>query len=118
MGVVFIKFNHNTLPSKHNNTSTDMALSIDDVRYIAALARLRFSEDEEHRLAEQMNDILGYMDKLNELDTTDVPPMSHVLDLYNVFREDADQQRITPEQALHNAPDADSDYFRVPKVIE
>jgi len=95
-----------------------MALSVDDVRYIAALARLRFSEEEEHHLAEQMSEILDYMDKLNELDTTDVPPMSHVLDLYNVFREDAVRQRITPEEALHNAPDADRDYFRVPKVIE
>ncbi len=95
-----------------------MALSVDDVRYIAALARLRFSEEEEHHLAEQMSEILDYMDKLNELDTTDVSPMSHVLDLYNVFREDAARQRITPEEALHNAPDADSDYFRVPKVIE
>ena len=95
-----------------------MALSVDDVRYIAALARLRFSEEEEHHLAEQMSEILDYMDKLNELDTTDVSPMSHVLDLYNVFREDAARQRITPEEALRNAPDADSDYFRVPKVID
>ncbi len=95
-----------------------MALSVDDVRYIAALARLRFSEEEEHHMAEQMSEILAYMDKLNELDTTDVPPMSHVLDLYNVFREDDARQRITSEEALRNAPDADSDYFRVPKVIE
>lgn len=95
-----------------------MALSVDDVRYIAALARLRFSEEEEHHLAEQMSEILAYMDKLNELDTTDVPPMAHVLDLYNVFREDAALQRVTREEALRNAPDADSDYFRVPKVIE
>ncbi len=95
-----------------------MALSVDDVRYIAALARLRFSEEEERHLAEQMSEIIDYMDKLNELDTTDVPPMSHVLDLYNVFREDAARQRITPEQALHYAPYADCDYFSVPKVIE
>ena len=95
-----------------------MALSVDDVRYIAALARLRFSEEEEQHLAEQMSEILAYMDKLNELDTTDVPPMSHVLDLYNVFREDVARQRIAPEEALSNAPSADGDYFRVPKVIE
>ena len=95
-----------------------MALSVDDVRYIAALARLRFSEEEERHLAEQMSEILDYMDKLNELDTADVSPMSHVLDLYNVFREDDARQRMTPEDALRNAPDADSDYFRVPKVIE
>ena len=95
-----------------------MSISVDDVRYIAGLARLRFSEEEEQHLAEQMSEILGYMEKLNELDTTDVPSMSHVLDLYNVFREDVARQRITPEDALRNAPSADSDYFRVPKVIE
>ena len=95
-----------------------MAISVDEVRYIATLARLRFSEEEEQHLAEQMSAILAYMEKLDELDTTDVPPMSHVLDLYNVFREDVARQRITPEEALRNAPDADSDYFHVPKVIE
>lgn len=95
-----------------------MAISIEEVRYIAALARLRFSEAEERRLAAQMNEMLDYVDKLNELDTTGVPPMSHVLDLYNVFREDAPRQRISREDALRSAPDADGDYFRVPKVIE
>ncbi len=95
-----------------------MALSVEEVRYMAGLARLRFSEEEEARLARQMSSILDYMTKLNELDTTGVPPMSHVLDLYNVFRGDDVEQRITREAALGAAPGADSDYFRVPKVIE
>ena len=95
-----------------------MALSVDEVRYIAALARLRFSEEEERQLAGQMSDILAYMEKLGELDTDAVEPMAHVLDLSDVFREDEARQRITPEAALRNAPDADADYFRVPKVIE
>ncbi len=95
-----------------------MAISVEEVRYIAALARLRFSEDQERRLAQQMSQMLDYVDKLNELDTTGVPPMSHVLDVYNVFRDDVPQQRITREDALRNAPDADNAYFRVPKVIE
>ncbi len=95
-----------------------MAISVEEVRYIAALARLRFSEDEERRLAQQMSQMLDYVDKLNELDTTGVPPMSHVLDVYNVFRDDVPQQRIAREDALRNAPDADNAYFRVPKVIE
>ncbi len=95
-----------------------MAISVEEVRYIAALARLRFSEDQEQRLAQQMSQMLDYVDKLNELDTTGVPPMSHVLDVYNVFRDDVPQQRITREDALRNAPDADNAYFRVPKVIE
>lgn len=95
-----------------------MAVSEEDVQYIASLARLRFSEDEVVRLAKEMSDILAYVEKLNELDTTAVPPMSHVLDLHNVTREDRVEQRITREDALRNAPDADSEYFRAPKVIE
>lgn len=93
-------------------------ISLDEVRYIAELARLQFTPDEEERLARQMNDVLTYMDKLSQLDTAFVPPMSHVLDLFNVFREDVVRERITREDALSNAPDADEAYFRVPKVIE
>lgn len=95
-----------------------MSVSLDEVRYIARLARLRFTEEEERRMAQQMSQILGYMEKLGELDTSDVSPMSHVLDLTNVFREDTAAPRITREAALRNAPDADEQYFRVPKVIE
>lgn len=65
-----------------------------------------------------MSEILDYVEKLNELDTSAVPPMSHVLDLYNVTREDQVEQRITRDEALKNAPDADSEFFRAPKVIE
>lgn len=95
-----------------------MAVSIDDVRYIAALARLRFTEDEEARLAEQLSTMLDYVDQLQQLDTTGVPPMAHVLDLADVMRDDASASRITRDDALRNAPDADGAYFRVPKVIE
>lgn len=95
-----------------------MSISREEVRYIAELARLTFTPDEEERLAEEMNAILSYMEKLNELDTAAVPPMSHVLDLTNVFREDRVEQRISREEALRGAPDADEAYFRVPKVIE
>lgn len=95
-----------------------MAISKEDVQHIASLARLRFSDDEEEQLAEEMSRILDYVDTLNELDTTGVPPMSHVLDLHNVFRDDDIEERIDRDQALQNAPDADGEYFRVPKVIE
>lgn len=94
-----------------------MSVSVDDVKYIAALARLSFSEEEQNRLAGEMNAILTYMAKLDELNTEDVAPMTHVLDVNNVFREEAVEQRISHDEALKNAPDADSDYFRVPKVI-
>ncbi|MEX1055503.1 MAG: Asp-tRNA(Asn)/Glu-tRNA(Gln) amidotransferase subunit GatC, partial [Rhodothermales bacterium] len=70
------------------------------------------------KLAEQMSEILAYVEKLNELDTTSVPPMSHVLDLNNVVRGDQVQTRVSREEALRNAPDSDGVYFRAPKVIE
>lgn len=95
-----------------------MSLSVEDVRYIASLARLSFSEAEEPKLAAQMSQILDYVSKLDELDTSDVEPMAHVLEANNVFRPDETQQRITHEEGLRNAPDTDGDYFRVPKVIE
>ena len=95
-----------------------MSVSVDEVQRIASLARLRFSESEEKELAGQMSRILDYMEKLNELDTSGVPAMSHVLDLKNVFRDDEVSSRISREEALKNAPDADGTYFRVPKVID
>lgn len=95
-----------------------MAISKEEVQHIASLARLRFSEDEEEQLAGEMSRILDHVETLNELDTTGVPPMSHVLDVHNVFRDDEVEERIDREDALQNAPDADGEYFRVPKVIE
>lgn len=89
-----------------------------DVQQIAQLARLRIDATEQNKMAEDMNRILDYMTKLNELDTTGIEPLAHVLDLGNVWREDVQMTRITHEEALKNAPDADQDYFRVPKVIE
>ena len=94
-----------------------MSVSIEDVKYIAELARLQFAEEELKQVAGDMNSILTYMEKLNELDTKDVEPMTHVLDVKNVFRKEGVQQRISHDEALKNAPDADSEYFRVPKVI-
>ena len=95
-----------------------MSVSKDDVRYIAKLARLRFSEEDEERLATQLSAVLGYMEKLDELDTSGVRPTSHVLDLHNVARRDRVDQRISRDDALKNAPDAGDAYFRVPKVID
>lgn len=100
------------------NAVEGMAISVDEVRYIASLARLEFTEEEERTLAVELSSILDYMAKLNELDTSDVPPMTHVLDLTNVLREDLVNERITREEALRGAPDADGEFFRVPKVIE
>lgn len=94
-----------------------MSVSIEDVKYIAELARLEFAEEELPKIASDLNAILAYMAKLEELPTDDVAPMTHVLDVNNVFREEGVEQRITHDEALENAPEADGTYFRVPKVI-
>jgi aspartyl-tRNA(Asn)/glutamyl-tRNA(Gln) amidotransferase subunit C len=65
-----------------------------------------------------MSQILDYVEKLDELDTSGVPPMSHVLDVTNVYREDEIEQRIDQEQALAPAPEADGEHFLVPQVID
>jgi aspartyl-tRNA(Asn)/glutamyl-tRNA(Gln) amidotransferase subunit C len=95
-----------------------MSVSVEEVRHIARLARLRLSDEEETAMASQLSQILDYIEQLNELDTSDVEPMSHVLDLVNATREDVVEQRISHEEALQNAPAADSDYFRVPRFVE
>jgi aspartyl-tRNA(Asn)/glutamyl-tRNA(Gln) amidotransferase subunit C len=95
-----------------------MSVSREEVRHIAELARLQFSDEEEEKMADELSSILDYVDKLDELDTSGVPPMSHVLDVANVERPDDVAARIDRDQALENAPDTDGRYFRVPKVIE
>ena len=95
-----------------------MSVSEKEVRYVANLARLQLSEEDVKSLAVDMNKILGYMDLLNELDTSDIAPLEHVIEMDSRLRKDEAKPTITHEDALKNAPDADSDYFRVPKVIE
>jgi aspartyl-tRNA(Asn)/glutamyl-tRNA(Gln) amidotransferase subunit C len=95
-----------------------MAVTLDDVRKVAYLARLSFSPAEEARLVDELNRILGYMEKLNELNTEGVSPTSHVLPISNVFREDAVVPSLSQDDLLANAPSGRGGYFRVPKVIE
>jgi aspartyl-tRNA(Asn)/glutamyl-tRNA(Gln) amidotransferase subunit C len=95
-----------------------MAVTIKDVEYIADLARLKFSQEELEYFTKQLNQILEYMDKLNELDTDNVEPLSHPVEGTNVFREDKVDESISREEALKNAPDSDNVFFKVPKVIE
>jgi len=69
-------------------------------------------------MADELSQILDYVDKLDELDTSGVSPMSHVLDVTNVFRPDEVKERIDRGQALEPAPEADDEYVRVPRVVE
>lgn len=96
-----------------------MSVTKQDVHYVANLARLQLSDAEAESLKEDMNKILGYIDTLNELDTTDVEPLEHVTEVTaSTFRKDEAKQPVSHDDALKNAPDADTDYFRVPRVIE
>ena len=95
-----------------------MAVSLDDVRKVARLARLELSEEEEARIAEDLGQMLDYVAALNELDTDNVLPTAHVLPISNVFREDTVMPSLPQAEALANAPSSGHGHFRVPKVIE
>jgi len=95
-----------------------MEINIKDVRQIAQLAKLKFSEDELDDFTHKFNDILHYVEKLNELDTSNVEPLEYPIDNINIFREDIKTESIKTEEALANAPDTDDEYFKVPKVIK
>lgn len=95
-----------------------MSVSKDDVHYVANLARLQLIDEEAEGLTEDMNNILGYIDTLNEVDTSGVKPLEHVTELTSSLRKDEAKKPLDHEEALKNAPDADSDFFRVPRVIE
>lgn len=95
-----------------------MKLTTQDVEYVAKLARLEVTNQEKEKFTAQLNDILLYIDKLNELDTTGVAPMSHAIAVTNAFREDKVSESLGTQRALANAPDARGEFFRVPKVID
>ena len=95
-----------------------MSVSKKDVEHIAKLARLKFTDEEIEKLTPQMNQILGYMDKLNELDTEKIEPLSHPVENFNIFRDDKTKDSVERDSALRNAPDKDEEFFKVPKVIK
>jgi aspartyl-tRNA(Asn)/glutamyl-tRNA(Gln) amidotransferase subunit C len=111
-----------------------MKVTDKDVVYVAALANLDLTEEERTGMLRDLNSILDYVDRLNELDTSNVPPMAQVSDRYGVdqakqgserfayaSREDVVEglrKSVVHDEALANAPDADEHFFRVPKVIE
>ncbi|MHC1728645.1 MAG: Asp-tRNA(Asn)/Glu-tRNA(Gln) amidotransferase subunit GatC [Syntrophobacteraceae bacterium] len=94
-----------------------MKITREEVRHVADLARLELSEAEEERMTGQMNGILEYMEKLNELDTEGITPTTHAILLQNVFRDDVVRDSLEREKALANAPETDDVNFIVPKII-
>lgn len=111
-----------------------MKVTAENVAYVAELANLELTDDERRGILRDLNSILNYVDRLNELDTSNVPPMAQVSDRYGVdeakqgserfayaMRDDVPEglrKSLPHEEALANAPDADEHFFRVPKVIE
>ncbi len=94
-----------------------MSVTRKDVEYIAELARLKFKDEELENFTHQLNEILNYVEKLNELNTENVQPLSHPVENTNVFREDKLAESISTDEALKNAPSSTEEFFKVPKVI-
>ena len=94
-----------------------MSLSEKDVQYVAKLARLEVTDQEVAKYTQQLDNILEYVQQLNKLDTTNVEPLAHVLDLKNVTREDKPAPSLTQQEVLSNGPEVQSGHFRVPKIM-
>ncbi|HEY0457058.1 MAG TPA: Asp-tRNA(Asn)/Glu-tRNA(Gln) amidotransferase subunit GatC [Verrucomicrobiae bacterium] len=89
-----------------------------NVRYVAHLARLNLTPEEEQKFGAQLNNVLGYIAKLNELDVSKVEPTAHAVPLVNVTRPDEIRSSISNEEALRNAPAKANGLFVVPKIVE
>jgi aspartyl-tRNA(Asn)/glutamyl-tRNA(Gln) amidotransferase subunit C len=95
-----------------------LKISREEIEHIASLARLYLTEEEKELFGSQLGSILDYMEKLNELDTRDTEPTSHVLPISNVMRSDIPGHSISKEDALRNAPGHTEKFYKVPKIIE
>ena len=91
-------------------------ITIKDVEHVAKLARLELTEDEKVKFSKQLGDILKYVEQMNEVDTTNVEPMSHAIPVVNVMREDKVVSEQTKEELMPNAPAKEDGFFRVPKI--
>ncbi|MDD5687046.1 MAG: Asp-tRNA(Asn)/Glu-tRNA(Gln) amidotransferase subunit GatC [Elusimicrobia bacterium] len=94
-----------------------MKITIKDVEYVAKLARLLLTEEEKMQYTKQLNAILEYMDELNKLDTSNVLPTSHAIEMKNVFREDEAKKSEEADDIINNAPEREDRFFKVKKVI-
>ncbi len=94
-----------------------MRISKQEVEHIALLARLKLTEEETDLYTEQLNSILGYAAMLEQLDTENVKPTAHAVELFNVLRDDEVKPSLAQEKALKNAPEAEDGFFRVPRIV-
>ncbi|MCX5697475.1 MAG: Asp-tRNA(Asn)/Glu-tRNA(Gln) amidotransferase subunit GatC [Candidatus Omnitrophica bacterium] len=95
-----------------------MAIDKETVDYVAHLARIDLKSEESDKLAGQLKDILGFIDKLANLDTKDIPPTSHILPINNILRQDTLKESLPIERTIENAPEKNGNFFVVPKIIE
>lgn len=95
-----------------------MKVTRETIEHVANLARLNLTEQEKESLTSEMEEVISYVDKLNELDTEGVKPMEHVIPMKNVLREDRAEKSMDREKILANAPSTDEGCFKVPKVVE
>ncbi len=95
-----------------------MKIDRKEVEHVAQLARLRFDEAQLEMFMQQMNSILEYFDKLQDLDTSDIEPTSHAVVMNNVFRDDEEEKLFDKNLMLENAPEKEKGCFKVPKIIE
>jgi aspartyl-tRNA(Asn)/glutamyl-tRNA(Gln) amidotransferase subunit C len=95
-----------------------MKITDDIINHLAHLARLSFSDDEKENLKQDLEKMIGFVEKLKEMDTTGVEPLLHITNAENVLRNDEANQTITKEEALLNAPHTNGNFFIVPKVIK
>jgi aspartyl-tRNA(Asn)/glutamyl-tRNA(Gln) amidotransferase subunit C len=89
-----------------------------DIKYVANLARLKLTPEEEQKLGSQLGNILGYIEKLKEVDVSNIEPTAHAYPLINVFRQDEVRPSLSQEEALRNAPSKSAGLFVVPKIVE
>jgi aspartyl-tRNA(Asn)/glutamyl-tRNA(Gln) amidotransferase subunit C len=89
-----------------------------DIHHVAKLARLELTDKETVLFAQQMGDIIDYINKLNELDTSTIEPTAHVVPMVNVFRDDILKPSLPKDKALQNAPSKTEDFYKVPRILE
>ena len=95
-----------------------MQVTDEMIANLASLSRLKFNDDEKVEIKKDLQRMISFVEKLNEVDTTGVEPLLHMTDVTNVYREDIVQGSMPKAEALANAPVADENYFKVPKVIK
>ncbi len=95
-----------------------MDIDIKQIEQVATLSRIKLTDEEKDVFREQLTDILGYIEKLNELDTDDVQPMAYATSINNVFREDQQKSSFPRQEILELSPSSANGFFKVPKVLE